>query len=133
MASDEPQAPGAGPEEGIEFFHNARRNLHRRRKAGKVGWIYVFFWYLYHVMTFWTIPNRLVVWENAKMRRLSQKTLPESMEKWSQPLPEIEWAQPSDELKKLSAQVTQRLKDNPAQSVTAIYAELYAQQERLRA
>tara|TARA_R110002124_G_scaffold29937_3_gene103594 strand:- start:23 stop:757 length:735 start_codon:yes stop_codon:yes gene_type:complete len=133
MASDEPQAPGAGPEEGVEFFHNARRNLHHRRKAGKVGWIYVFFWYLYHLMTFWTIPNRLVVWENAKMRRLSQKALPESMEKWSQPLPESEWAQPSDELKQLSAQVQQKLKANPAQSVTAIFAEINAQQERMQA
>lgn len=133
MASDEPQAPGAGPEEGVEFFYNARRNLHARRKAGKVGWIYVFFWYLYHVMTFWTIPNRLVVWENAKMRRLSQKALPESMEEWSQPLPENEWAQPSDDLKELSAQVQQRLKANPAQSVTAIFADINAQQERLQA
>lgn len=133
MASDEPQAPGAGPEEGIEFFHNARRNLHARRKAGKVGWIYVFFWYLYHLMTFWTIPNRLVVWENSKMRRLNQKALPESMEEWSQPLPENEWAQPSDDLKELSAQVQQRLKANPAQSVTAIFAEINAQQERLQA
>lgn len=133
MASDEPQAPGAGPEEGVEFFHNARRNLHVRRKAGKVGWIYVFFWYLYHLMTFWTIPNRLVVWENSKMRRLSQKALPESMEEWSQPLPENEWAQPSDDLKELSAQVQQRLKANPAQSVTAIFADINAQQERLQA
>jgi len=133
MASDEPQAPGAGPEEGVEFFYNARRNLHARRKAGKVSWIYVFFWYLYHLMTFWTIPNRLVVWENAKMRRLSQKALPENMEKWSKPLPESVWAQPSDELKKMSAQVQKRLKENPAQPVTAIYAEINAQQERLQA
>ncbi|WP_288353640.1 hypothetical protein [uncultured Marinobacter sp.] len=124
MASDQPQAPGAGPEEGIEFFHNARRNLHRRRKAGKVGWTYVFFWYLYHVMTFWTIPNRLVVWENAKMRRLSQKALPESMEKWSQPLPESEWTKPSEELKRQSKRVLELQKADPQQPVTEIFAQV---------
>ncbi|TBW43763.1 hypothetical protein EZI54_23955, partial [Marinobacter halodurans] len=42
-------------EEGVAFFHAARRNVRRRRKAGEVGWIYTFFWYLYHVMTFWTL------------------------------------------------------------------------------
>ena len=124
MASDEPQAPGAGPEEGIEFFYNARRNLHARRKAGKVGWIYVFFWYLYHLMTFWTIPNRLVVWENAKMRRLSQKALPESMEKWSKPLPESEWAQPSGKLKRQSRRVLELQKADPQKSVTEIFAQV---------
>jgi len=124
MASDEPQAPGAGPEEGVEFFHNARRNLHARRKAGKVGWIYVFFWYLYHVMTFWTIPNRLVVWENAKLRRLSKKALPESMEKWSQPLPESEWAQPSEKLKRQSRRVLKLQKADPQKPVTEIFAQV---------
>ncbi|EDM49608.1 hypothetical protein [Marinobacter algicola] len=124
MASDEPQAPGAGPEEGVEFFHNARRNLHARRKAGKVGWIYVFFWYLYHVMTFWTIPNRLVVWENAKMRRLSQKALPESMEEWSQPLPESEWAQPSEKLKRQSRRVLELQKADPQKPATEIFAQV---------
>ena len=124
MASDEPQAPGAGPEEGIEFFHNANRNLHRRRKAGKVGWIYVFSWYLYHVMTFWTIPNRLVTWENAKLRRLSQKALPESMEAWSQPLSEDQWAKPSDELKRQSKRVLELHKADPQRPVTEIFAQV---------
>jgi hypothetical protein len=126
MESDEPMVPGAGPEEGVSFFHNARRNLHRRRREGKVGWISVFFWYLYHVMTFWTIPNRLVVWENAKLRRLSQKDLPESMEAWSQPLPESEWAKPSESLKRQSEEVRARHRANPQRPVTEIFAELRA-------
>lgn len=124
MVSDEPRAPGAGPEEGVEFFYNARRNLHARRKAGKVGWIYVFFWYLYHVMTFWTIPNRLVVWENAKMRRLNQKALPESMEAWSQPLPESEWARPSEDLTRQSKRVRELQKADPQRPVTEIFAQV---------
>jgi len=124
MVSDEPQAPGAGPEEGIEFFHNARHNLHRRRKANKVGWIYVFFWYLYHVMTFWTIPNRLVTWENAKLRRLSQKALPESMEAWSRPLPESEWGRLSEALKRQSEEVRTLHQANPQRPVTEIFAQV---------
>lgn len=124
MAPDEPQAPGAGPEEGIEFFHNARRNLHRRREAGKVGWIHVFFWYLYHLMTFWTIPNRLVVWENAKLRRLSQKALPESMETWSKSLPEREWTRPSEELKRQRKRVLELQKADPQRPVAEIFAQI---------
>ncbi|MDY6842070.1 MAG: hypothetical protein SV429_11355 [Pseudomonadota bacterium] len=130
MASDEPsdaiRAPGEGPEEGVSFFHNARRNLHRRRQAGEVGWIYVFLWYLYHVMTFWTIPNRLVVWENDKLLRLSQKALPESMEKWSKPLPVSEWAIPSEELKRQGKRVLElELKKlDPKTTITEIFAQV---------
>ncbi|MCL1482584.1 MAG: hypothetical protein MH213_15570 [Marinobacter sp.] len=60
---------------------------------------YLIGWYLYHLMTFWTIPNRLVEWEVKKIKRMSQKTLPKAMSEWSEPLPEEQWAKPSDELK----------------------------------
>ncbi|MGP4845005.1 hypothetical protein ACTXGQ_12800 [Marinobacter sp. 1Y8] len=128
MASDDPLAPGEGPSEGVSFFYNARRNLHRRRKVGKVGWIYVFFWYLYHAMTFWTIPNRLVEWENAKLQRLSRKDLPEAMAAWSEQLPEAEWASPSDELIRRSEAVRARQKTNPGRPATELFAELRAEQ-----
>lgn len=115
----------------MSFSTTPRRNLHRRRKAGKVGWIYVFFWYLYHVMTFWTIPNRLVVWENAKLRRFSQKALPESMEKWSQPIPESEWAQPSEKLKRQSRRILELQKAHPQRPVTEIFAQVSEEGEAL--
>jgi hypothetical protein len=119
---------GEEPSEGVSFFHNARRKLHSQRRAGKVGWIYTFFWYLYHILTFWTIPNRLVEWENRKMERLSNQSLPESMEAWSQPLPESEWAKPSEELKRLSDRLRVLRATKPDQPITDLYADLYAEE-----
>jgi hypothetical protein len=116
---------GEEPSEGVSFFHNARRKLHSQRRAGKVGWIYTFFWYLYHILTFWTIPNRLVEWENRKMERLSNQSLPESMEAWSQPLPESEWAKPSDELKRQSARVRELQKAYPGKSTLEVFEQVY--------
>lgn len=115
-------------EEGVAFFHAARRNVRRRRKAGEVGWIYTFFWYLYHVMTFWTLPNRMVERENRKLQRLLNRSLPSVMEDWSQPLPEDQWARPSDELNRLSRQVEAQLQADPGRLITDIYAEIYAEE-----
>ena len=114
----------APKEEGVAFFHAARRNVRRRRKAGEVGWIYTFFWYLYHVMTFWTLPNRMVEWENRKLQRLLNRSLPPVMERWSEPLPEAEWARPSEELKRQSKQVLELQKADPRRPVTEIFAQI---------
>lgn len=121
-------AEGEEPSEGFSFFYNARRKLYSQRRAGKVGWIYTFFWYLYHLMTFWTIPNRLVEWENKKMERLSNQSLPESMEAWSQPLPESEWAKPSETLKRLSDRLRVLRAAKPDRSITDLYADLHAEE-----
>ncbi|HDZ39451.1 MAG TPA: hypothetical protein ENH62_14450 [Marinobacter sp.] len=119
---------GEEPSEGVPFFYNAHRKLHSQRRAGKVGWIYTFFWYLYHIMTFWTIPNRLVEWENKKMERLSNQALPESMEAWSQPLPESEWAKPSETLKRLSDRLRVLRAAKPDRPITDLYADLHAEE-----
>lgn len=121
---------GEEPSEGLSFFYNARRKLHSQRRAGKVGWIYTFFWYLYHIMTFWTIPNRLVEWEDKKMKRLSNQSLPESMEAWSQPLPESEWAKPSETLNRLSDRLRVLQAANPDRPITDLYADLHAEEVR---
>lgn len=119
---------GEAPSEGVPFFYNAHRNLHRQRRAGKVGWVYTFFWYLYHIMTFWTIPNRLVEWENRKIERLGNKSLPKSMEAWSQPLPESEWAKPSETLKRLSDRLQTLRAANPDRPITDLYADLHVEE-----
>lgn len=119
---------GEEPSEGVAFFRNAHRKLHSQRRAGKVGWIYTFFWYLYHIMTFWTIPNRLVEWENKKMERLSNQSLPESMEAWSQPLPESEWAKPSETLERLSNRLRVLRAAKPDRPITDLYADLHAEE-----
>ncbi|WP_211277000.1 hypothetical protein [Tamilnaduibacter salinus] len=137
----QPRAEGmdsedAPMEEGVAYFHYARRNLRRRRQAGEVGWIYTFFWYLYHLMTFWTVPNRLVEWENRKLAHLVNRRLPPAMAEWSKPLPESDWARPSEELVRLSQRVRTILKAHPERDITEVHASVYEQSgdaEALRA
>ena len=81
------QAPGDPPHEGLHTFRNARASLHRRIREKEVGWVYGFFWYVYHVMTLWTLPNHLVEWEIKRIAKVGRKALPEAMREWSEPLP----------------------------------------------
>ncbi|MEC7727615.1 MAG: hypothetical protein VX555_02975 [Pseudomonadota bacterium] len=122
----------APKEEGVAFFHAARRNVRRRRKAGEVGWIYTLFWYLYHIVTFWTLPNRLVEWENRKLQGLLNRSLPPTMEAWSQTLPQDQWAEPSDELRLLSQRVREEISVNPGRPITEIYSDIYAEDSAAR-
>ncbi|MCL1484760.1 MAG: hypothetical protein MH208_10725 [Marinobacter sp.] len=85
---------------------------------------YLIGWYLYHLMTFWTIPNRLVEWEVKKIKRMSQKTLPKVMSEWSKPLPEEQWAKPSDELKRKSKRVLELQQANPQRPIIEIFAQI---------
>ena len=116
------QGPDDPPWEGVHVFRNARKRLHDEYQEGKRGVFYLIGWYLYHLMTFWTIPNRLVEWEVKKIKRMSQKTLPKVMSQWSKPLPEDQWAKPSDELKRQSRRVLELQKSNPGKSTLEIFA-----------
>ena len=49
------QGPDDPPWEGVHVFRNAKARLHQRRRAGEVGWFHTLGWYLYHLMTFWTL------------------------------------------------------------------------------
>lgn len=80
-------------------------------------------------MTFWTIPFRLVEWEARKIKRLTGQGLPERMVEWSRPLPESEWARPSEQLKRLSQKVRDRHKANPGRIPYEIFAEVYDEEE----
>ena len=119
------QAPGDPPHEGLHTFRNARASLHRRIREKEVGWIYGFFWYVYHVMTLWTLPNHLVEWEIKRIAKVSRKALPEAMLEWSEPLPPEQWAMPSAELLRLSAKVKALIKRSPRKSITEVFAEVY--------
>ncbi|NMZ55624.1 hypothetical protein HBN80_15410 [Pseudomonas lundensis] len=119
------QGPNDPPHEGLHTFRNARAGLHRRLREKEVGWVYAFFWYVYHVMTFWTLPNRLVEWEIKRIDKTGRRALPQAMIDWSQPLPVEQRAKPSNTLVRLSAKVRTLIKQYPRHDITEIFAHVY--------
>ena len=119
------QGPDDPPHEGLHTFRNARARLHRRIREKEVGWVYGFFWYLYHVMTLWTLPNRLVEWEIKRIAKVGRRELPAAMREWSEPLPPAQWAKPSRELLNLSAKVKALAKHAPRRPITEVFAAVY--------
>jgi hypothetical protein len=118
------QGPDDPPHEGLHTFRNARARMHQQIREGTRTRLSGFFWYLYHVMTLWTIPNHLVEWEVRRLERIGKQALPDAMREWSEPLPEDQWAKPSEELLRLSEQVRQMQKRQPHQPITEIFAEV---------
>lgn len=123
------QGPNDPPHEGMHTFRNARARLHRRIREKEVGWVYAFFWYLYHVMTCWTLPNRLVEWEVKRIARVGRKKLPEAMQAWSASIPEEQWATPSEELIRLGQRVKALKQRRPLRAITEIFAEVYRSEQ----
>ena len=119
------QGPNDPPHEGLHTFRNARAGLHRRLREKEVGWVYAFFWYVYHVMTFWTLPNRLVEWEIKRIDKTGRRALPQAMIDWSQPVPVEQRAKPSNTLVRLSAKVRTLRKQYPRHDITEIFAAVY--------
>lgn len=118
------QGPNDPPHEGLHTFRNARQRLHRRYSEGDVGVFGVFGWYLYHVMTLWTLPNHMTEWDIRSIKRKSRAALPRTMREWSKPLPPEQWAKPSAELQRLSQQVEALHTQQPQKPITAIFAEV---------
>jgi hypothetical protein len=118
------QGPDDPPHEGLHTFRNARARMHQQIREGRRSRLSGFFWYLYHVMTLWTIPNRLVEWEVRRLERIGKQALPEVMRAWSEPLPKEQWAKPSEELLRLSEQVRRMHKRQPHRPITQIFAEV---------
>jgi len=118
------QGPDDPPWEGVHVFRNARKRLHNEYRDGKRGILYLIGWYLYHLVTFWTIPNRLVEWEVKKIKCMSNKALPRAMAQCSEPLPESQWARPSEELKRQSKRVEELQKADPGRPVTEVFAQV---------
>ncbi len=119
------QGPNDPPHEGLHTFRNARAGLHRRLREKEVGWVYAFFWYVYHVITFWTLPNRLVEWEIKRIDKTGRRALPQVMIDWSQPVPVEQRAKPSNTLVRLSAKVRTLRKQYPRHDITEIFAAVY--------
>ncbi|WP_262380766.1 hypothetical protein [Pseudomonas lundensis] len=119
------QGPNDPLHEGLHTFRNARTDMHRRLREKEVGWVYAFFWYVYHVMTFWTLPNRLVEWEIKRIEKTGRRALPQVMIDWSQPLPVEQRAKPSNTLVRLSAKVRTLIKQYPRHDITEIFAHVY--------
>ncbi len=107
------QNPGDPPHEGLHTFYNARERMRRRRREGEVGFCYPFWWYLYHVMTLWTLPNYLTEWEIRRIKAIGRRVVPEAMKTWSEPLPEAQWAKPSDQLQRMSTAARTLSKEMP--------------------
>ncbi|WP_207291493.1 hypothetical protein [Pseudomonas sp. DP16D-R1] len=118
------QGPDDPPHEGLHTFRNARARMHQQIRDGSRSRTSGFFWYLYHVMTLWTIPNRLVEWEVRRLEEIGKQALPDAMREWSEPLPKNQWAKPSEELLRLSEQVRQLQKRQPRRPITEIFAEV---------
>ena len=118
------QGPDDPPHEGLHTFHNARARMHQQIRDGSRNRLSGFFWYLYHVMTLWTIPNYLTEWEIRRIKAMGQHTLPEAMRQWSEPLPKEQWAKPSEELLRMSEQVRALHKRQPRRAITEIFAEV---------
>ena len=118
------QGPDDPPHEGLHTFRNARARMHQQIRDGSRSRTSGFFWYLYHVMTLWTIPNRLVEWEVRRLEEIGKQALPDAMREWSEPLPQEQWAKPSEELLRLSEQVRQLQKRQPRRPITEIFAEV---------
>ncbi|UCP11041.1 hypothetical protein K5R88_05210 [Pseudomonas sp. MM213] len=118
------QGPDDPPREGLHTFHNARARLHQQMRDGQRNRISGFFWYLYHVMTLWTIPNHLVEWEVRRLQKMGPQAMPDVMREWSEPLPKEHWAKPSEELVRMSLQVRALHKRQPRRPITEIFAEV---------
>ncbi|MDY6816641.1 MAG: hypothetical protein SV598_12370, partial [Pseudomonadota bacterium] len=94
------------------------------RRAGEVGWFHTLGWYLNHLSTFWSLPYHLVDWEVKKIQKMSRRALPEAMQRWSEPLPEQQWARPSEELKRQSKRALELQKSDPQRPVTEVFARV---------
>lgn len=118
------QGPDDPPHEGLHTFRNARARMRRRYRDGKGGVFYVAGWYLYHLMTLWTLPFRLTDWEVARAKRQRRQDLPAALREWSQPLPLEQWVKPTPELQHQSRQVEELRRRNPQHSLIEIFAEV---------
>ncbi|MET0610074.1 MAG: hypothetical protein ABWZ39_02305 [Pseudomonas caspiana] len=117
------QNPGDPPHEGLHTFYNARERMRRRRKNREVGFFYPFWWYTYHVLTLWTLPNYLTEWEIRRIKSIGRAVIPDTMKSWSEPLPEVQWAKPSEELQRLSHAVKVLREQKPNQNLVARFTE----------
>ncbi len=118
------QGPNDPSHEGMHTFYNARARMRRRYREGKVGRWYVLGWYLYHLMTLWTLPFHLTEWDIGRVQRMHQQNIPEAMRAWSQPLPPEQWAKSSPALQRQRQRLEALRKRYPNRSIFDLLAEV---------
>ncbi|MDU8360644.1 hypothetical protein [Pseudomonas syringae group sp. J309-1] len=118
------QNPGDPPHEGLHTFYNARERMRRRRKNREVGFFYPFWWYTYHLLALWTLPNYLTEWEIRHIKSIGRAAIPEAMQNWSEPLPAEQWARPSEKLKRMTQAVRTLHTQKPSQNIAARFTEV---------
>ncbi|MDD1792770.1 hypothetical protein LRP50_06500 [Enterovibrio sp. ZSDZ42] len=110
MYMDEPPArrptPSPFEKEDRALFDKNRREMREKFKKGPKRWFILnsnapwvsyasmFFYYTYHILSGWKLPYLVSEWTD----NLAKVELPQEVADWSTPIPESEWAKPSEEL-----------------------------------
>lgn len=84
----------ATPPESRETLNQKRKQLHLDYKASRHGLIYVFFWYMWHILTLWKQPYWIAEWDQ---RNFGSPHIPSEVRDWLQSLPEEQWIKRSKE------------------------------------
>ncbi|MEE1948330.1 hypothetical protein V0R48_05040 [Pseudomonas alcaligenes] len=92
-----PPPPPAEYEEGSLAYFLAASEIYRE----ELGFIRYRSWWLLQCFTGWTIPCHVAEW----FSHLPKAGFPKAVREWSQPLPAEQWAKPSAELLKQSAEL----------------------------
>lgn len=120
--------PDDPPHEGLHTFYNAKAEMKRQFREREVGVFYVMGWYLYHVMTLWTLAHRITEYDVRQLKLNKPKVLPQALIDWSESLPPEQWAKPSAELLKQSAQARALHELYPGASAGQLFACVQALQ-----
>lgn len=110
MYMDEPPerrpTPSPFEKEDRALFDKNRHEMRERFKKGPKCWFILnsyapwvsyasmFFYYTYHILSGWKLPYLVSEWTDS----LAKVELPQEVADWSNPLPESEWAKPSEAL-----------------------------------
>ncbi|MGY0553987.1 hypothetical protein ACW17M_12335 [Vreelandella sp. 2A-K22] len=114
--------------EGVHTLRNARRHINQRRANGEIGWLYWSCWYAIDIIQLWNLPDYLTEWDNERLRKARPNLLPAEMLEWSKPLPEEQYAKPSEELTRLSDEVCRIREYDPALPIEMVFTEAYRRQ-----
>ncbi|WP_147305529.1 DUF6708 domain-containing protein [Alkalilimnicola ehrlichii] len=114
------------PYDGVHTFELRRERLHREYRDGERGPVFVFFWYVWHLVTLWKVPFMISEWEY----RQGRAPLPQAMRAWSQPLPREQWAEPSALLLCVRKHLAELERRNPRGDFAAHYRQARAAAEQ---
>ncbi len=117
------------PWEGVHTLRNAHVAISiSAEPTGEIGWLYWSFWYATDIIQLWNLPGYLTEWDNKRLSKTRPNLLPADMVAWSQPLPEEQWAKPSEELTKLSEEVRRIRAHDPALPLEVVFSVAYKRQ-----